>query len=235
MSFPGKSSWPEAGTGQPGPFQSKVGRPAPVGLLLWGRQAAGRPGGEGPAHRSPPFPETRRPEPRGPGTRAFGGPARLQPGSGRAFSLVPPRAGRPRALSPGTAHAAGVPREGRRAVEDRGSGFSVAGRTWLGPSGPGRPQTRGGARLWSGGGAGVQRGQPPGRGGGSQAGRSPQPRETRRRGSLTNPARRSEQRRRLKVRVGGGGSARRLLPSRRPSRPRGRTCGGGGRPPARPC
>lgn len=54
-------------------------------------------------------------------------------------------------------------------------------------------------------------------------------------GSLTSQARRSEQWRRQKVRGGGAGAARRLLLSPRPACPRGRTCGGGGRPPGRCC
>lgn len=55
------------------------------------------------------------PEPRGPGTRALGGSARLQPRSETPALPGPAPRRAPPALPPGTAHAAGVPGEGRRA------------------------------------------------------------------------------------------------------------------------
>lgn len=64
---------------------------------------------------SAPSPETGGPEPRGPGTRALGGSARRQPRPETPALPGPAPRRAPPALPPHTAHAAGVPGEGRRA------------------------------------------------------------------------------------------------------------------------
>lgn len=207
-----------AGNGQPGLFQFKVGRPRPCRRLCWGGETAQRPDG-----KVPPSPETGRPEPRGPGTRALGGSARLQPGSGRPLSLVPPRAERPRPCLPAPRTRPASP--GKAGAQSGGPGIWVLCR-WAhvarSPR-PGSPADAWRRRASDRRRRGAQRRSRLGSRVGVPGGAQPTARGDAAEGSLTNPARRSEPRRRLKVRVGGGGPAPRLLLSPRPARPRGQT------------
>lgn len=159
--MPGKSgqwsAWPLPVQGRAPPPLS----PALLGAVkpMGGLTVRSRP-------RSPPSPDTGRPEPREPGTRALGGRATLQPGSGRLLSLVPPPAERPwpclptprtRPASPGAGDLGSLP------PGARGGSVPAAPVACRRVAAPGPPSGSGGGRS----------GEPPGRG--SRAGHSPQP------------------------------------------------------------
>lgn len=168
--MPGKSgqwsAWPLPVQGRAPPPLS----PALLGAVkrMGGLTVRSRP-------RSPPSPDTGRPEPRGPGTRALGGTATLQPGSRRLLSLVPPPAERPWPCLP-TPRTLPASPGGRQAGKVGGPGIRVLCRRAHVVARSRRPRSP--ADAWrrrgppSGGGGG-RSGEPPGRG--SRAGHSPQP------------------------------------------------------------
>lgn len=149
---------------------SRSGAPA---LVASSAGAAKRLGGL-PVRSRPPLPALPgdgRPEPRGPGTRALGGSARLQRGSGRLLSPVPPRAGRPRPCLPAPRTRPASP--GKAGAQSGGPGIRVlCHRAHVARS----PRRRASERRWR----GAQRGSR--RGGGPERGAAHSPAATRRRG-----------------------------------------------------